>query len=133
VTRLIAVRPWPAFAPAAANDPLWELSAMTFATSAAVPTAHGSRYLQQLCKHWKHNLTVEFTPAHGTITFPKDVRGADYPGDAVVTFDARDTLLDVRIDATSAEQRDNLKGVVARHLDRFAFREAPLPFDWWDS
>jgi hypothetical protein len=36
----------------------------------------------------------------------------------------------VRIDATSPEQRDALKGVVARHLDRFAFREAPLPFDW---
>lgn len=106
---------------------------MTFATSAAVPTAHGSRYLQQLCKHWAHNLAVQFTPEHGTITFPKDVRGADYPGDAVVTFDARDTTLEVRIDATSAEQREGLKDVVARHLDRFAFREAPLVFDWRDS
>ena len=106
---------------------------MTFATSAAVPTNHGSRYLQQLCKHWAHNLAVEFTTEHGTVTFPKDVRGADFPGDAVVTFDARDTALDVRIDATSPEQRDNLKGVVERHLDRFAFREAPLTFDWRDS
>ena len=26
-----------------------------------------------------------------------------------------------------------MKGVVARHLDRFAFREAPLTFDWaWE-
>jgi hypothetical protein len=105
---------------------------MTFATKAAVPTAHGSRYLQQLCKHWAHNLAVEFTPDRGTVTFPKDVRGADYPGDALVTFDARDTALEVRIDASSPEQRDNLKGVVARHLDRFAFREAPLTFDWRD-
>ena len=23
-----------------------------------------------------------------------------------------------------------MKGVVASHLDRFAFREAPLKFDW---
>ena len=23
-----------------------------------------------------------------------------------------------------------MKGVVASHLDRFAFREAPLEFDW---
>ena len=23
-----------------------------------------------------------------------------------------------------------MKGVVASHLDRFAFREAPLQFDW---
>ena len=106
---------------------------MTFTTSAVVPTARASRYLQQLCKHWAHNPAVIFTPEHGTITFPKDVRGADHPGDAIVTFDARDAALDVRIDATSAEQRDNLKEVVTRHLDRFAFREAPLAFDWRDS
>jgi len=102
----------------------------TFSTQAAVPTAHGSRYLQQLCKHWAHNLTVEFTPQNGTVVFPKDVRGADYPGDALVTFDAAADTLDIRIDATAPEQRDALKDVVARHLDRFAFREAPLHFDW---
>jgi hypothetical protein len=103
-----------------------------FTTNAAVPTAHGSRYLQQLCKHWAHNLAVEFTPERGTVTFPRDVRGADFPGDALVRFDAQAGVLNVRIDATSPEQRDALKEVVARHLDRFAFREAPLPFDWRD-
>ena len=104
----------------------------TFSTTAAVPTAHGSRYLQQLCKHWAHNLTVEFDPQHGTVAFPRNARGADYPGDALATFDAQAETLDVRIDATSPEQRDGLKGAVARHLDRFAFREAPLSFDWQD-
>jgi len=101
-----------------------------FSSQAAVPTVHGSRYLQQLCKHWAHNLIVEFDARQGTVVFPRDVRGADYPGDARVTFDARAETLDVRIDATSSEQRDALKDVVARHLDRFAFREAPLAFDW---
>jgi len=130
VTRLIAVQPWPRFALAAANDSFPKVPTMTFSTTAAVPTTHGSRYLQQLCKHWAHNLAVEFTPEHGTVTFPRDVRGADFPGDALTTFDARAETLDVRIDATSPEQRDALKDVVARHLDRFAFREAPLRFDW---
>ena len=97
---------------------------------ASVPTSNGSRYLQQLCKHWTHNLEVQFTPDHGTVTFPKDARGADYPGNGVATLDARDDALEVRIDATSAEQLENLKEVLARHLDRFAFREAPLTFDW---
>ena len=97
---------------------------------AAVPTGSASRYLQQVCKHWQHNLTVEFTPEHGTIVFPKDARGADHPGDGLVTFDAGSETLTVRIDATSAGQLDGLKGAVARHLDRFAFREAPLAFDW---
>jgi hypothetical protein len=99
-------------------------------TTATIPTKLGSRYLQQLCKHWAHNLAVEFTPEHGSVVFPRDARGANYPGDATATFDARDGALEVRIDGSSADQVEGLKGVVARHLDRFAFREAPLAFDW---
>lgn len=98
--------------------------------TATVPTASGSRYLQQLCKHWQHNMAVTFTADQGTVTFPKAARGADHPGDGIATFDATADTLAVRIDATSADQLDGLKGTVARHLDRFAFREAPLAFDW---
>lgn len=100
---------------------------------ALVPTNNASRYLQQLCKHWAHNLAVEFTPEHGTVVFPRDARGANHPGDALVTMDVRGVVLGVRIDATSPEQLEGLKGVMARHLDRFAFREAPLAFDWQDE
>lgn len=105
-------------------------AAQSCSASATIPTAHASRYLQQLCKHWTHNLEVSFTPEHGTVVFPKDGRGADHPGDGLVTFDAEADGLAVRIDASSAEQLEGLKGAVARHLDRFAFREAPLAFDW---
>ncbi len=101
-----------------------------FTSTAAVPTAHASRYLQQLCKHWQHSLAVDFTPEHGTVVFPKNARGADFAGDALVTFDAGADALLVRIDATSPEQLEGLQGAVVRHLDRFAFREAPLTFDW---
>ncbi len=97
---------------------------------ANTPTAHASKYLQQLCKHWQHNLAVEFTPEHGTVIFPKDARGATWAGDALVTFDAGPDALSVRIDASSDKHAEAMKGVVARHLDRFAFREAPLAFDW---
>lgn len=101
-----------------------------FTSTALVPTTSGSKYLQQLCKHWSHNLAVEFTPEHGTVTFPKEGRGGDHPGEGVATMDAVEGGLTVRIDATSAAQLEGLKGAMARHLDRFAFREAPLPFDW---
>lgn len=103
---------------------------MTFTATAGAPTASASKYLQQTCKHWEHNLQVSFTPEHGTIVFPKDARGADHPGDGLVTFDAHAEMLEVRVDATSAEQLEALKGAVVRHVDRFAFREAPLTFDW---
>ena len=39
---------------------------MAVATS-RVPTAHASRYLQQLCKHWGHKFEVQFTPTDGRI------------------------------------------------------------------
>jgi hypothetical protein len=98
--------------------------------TAQVPTDSGSKYLQQLCKHWSHNLQVEFTPEHGTVTFPREGRTGSYPADGLCTFDATSGVLTVRIDASTPEQLEALKGAVARHLDRFAFREAPLTFDW---
>ena len=106
---------------------------MTTSSTAAVPTESASRYLQQLCKHWQHNLPVEFTAERGTVVFPRDARGADWPGDATVTMTAGEGVLDCRIDASAPGQLDGLKGALARHLDRFAFREAPLAFDWRDE
>ncbi|WP_202911166.1 DUF2218 domain-containing protein [Ancylobacter sp. TS-1] len=93
-------------------------------THAHVPTAHASRYLQQLCKHWAHKLEVAFDPRHGEVKLPDG---------ALATMDAGPDALDVRIEAGDAGTLETMKGVVARHLDRFAFREAPLPFDWHDA
>ena len=101
-----------------------------FSATAMVPTANGSRYLQQLCKHWQHNLPVEFTAERGTVTFPRNARGADWPGDGRVTMTAHPDTLECRIDASVDGQLEGLKGALERHLDRFAFREAPLKFDW---
>jgi len=100
---------------------------------ARVPTAHASKYLQQLCKHWQHNLAVEFTAERGTITFPRDARGADWPDDGVARLAAGGDALEVTIEASGPEHLEALEGVVQRHLDRFAFREAPLPFDWQNA
>ncbi len=94
---------------------------MTPTTTARVPTTHASRYLQQLCKHWSHKLEVAFDEVHGTIRFPSG---------AVITLDAGADALDARIEAPDVETLDRMKGVLAEHLDRFAFREAPLPFAW---
>jgi uncharacterized protein len=105
---------------------------MTMSATAFVPTAHGSKYLQQLCKHWGHNLQVEFDASKGTVIFPKDARGASFTADGLVTMTAGDGTLECRIDASEAAQLEGLKGALARHLDRFAFREAPLTFDWKD-
>ncbi|MBI1180205.1 MAG: DUF2218 domain-containing protein [Alphaproteobacteria bacterium] len=103
---------------------------MTITSTATVPTASASRYLQQLCKHWSHDLKVEFTRTDGTVIFPRDARGVDWPGDARLTLQVRDDTLECTLDASAPGQLDALKETVARHLDRFAHREAPLSFDW---
>jgi uncharacterized protein len=99
-------------------------------TVARVRTPHASRYLQQLCKHWQHSLDVSFTPEHGSVTFPAEGRAGTFPGDAIVTFDAEADALRLRIDGSTAEQVEAMKGVIERHLDRFAFREGELSYNW---
>jgi len=100
---------------------------------AHVPTASGSRYLQQLCKHWSHNLQVEFTPEQGTVTFPADMRGTLFPSEGRTTMTAHADTLEVSVEGANAEHVARLKDVTAKHLDRFAFREAPLTFNWEDQ
>ena len=106
---------------------------MSYTATARVPTPNGSKYLQQLCKHWSHNLAVEFDEARGTVVFPKDARGAEWPGDGLFTMAAGPETLTCRIEATSAGQLEGLKGAVERHLNRFAFREGELSYPWQDD
>lgn len=106
---------------------------MSVSTSASVPTGNGSRYLQQLCKHWSHNLAVEYSAEEGRVTFPAQGRSGNWAGDATLFMKASPETLECRIDGSEPGQLEVLKRVVAEHLDRFAFREGPLTFDWRDG
>jgi uncharacterized protein len=89
-------------------------------STAFVETNHASRYLQQLCKHWSHKFTVEFTPEDGIIPFDETSR-------LQLSADARG--LKLVLSTADGEQTERLEGVVADHLKRFAFREE-LEFNW---
>jgi len=89
--------------------------------SARVPTAHASRYLQQLCKHWSHKFPVSFTPRNGRIELPL----------GVCILDADEDGLGVLLD-TAADQLTRMEDVVAEHINRFAFKE-DLRFDWVEA
>ena len=43
---------------------------------------------------------------------------------------AKPEALECRIDASCDGQLQGLKGAVERHLNRFAFREGELAFNW---
>ena len=89
-------------------------------SEARVATVHGSRYLQQLCKHWSHKFTVDFTAERGMIDFG-DGRACALAADA--------DALTLRATVPEAADAARLEGVIADHVKRFAFREE-LAFDW---
>jgi hypothetical protein len=87
---------------------------------AIAATENGSRYLQQLCKHWSHRFEVNFDPQQGRIKFAEG---------EVITLTASPDKLDVRIEAADAERLPELNRVVEAHIVRYAFRET-LEFNW---
>ncbi len=93
---------------------------MTQSAECLISTQHGSRYLQQLAKHWAHKFDVEFDPATARITASE--------GRAVIMA-ASESILKVTVTAPGDLALDAWREVVARHIERFAFREE-LAFDW---
>lgn len=80
-----------------------------------VPTTMPSRYLAQLCKHFQHKLPVTLDERHGRIEFSAGICELDAASDALV----------MRVLASDEAGLAALEDVVARHLERFAFREKP--------
>ncbi len=86
---------------------------------ATVPTAYGSKYLQQLCKHWSHRFAVDFDAGRGTVPLPG----------GILTLAATPEALRLDLPADDPAALDRMEPVVAEHLQRFAYRER-LAFDW---
>lgn len=90
------------------------------ATRADLRTPNARKYVQQLCRHWQHKLTVEIDGDKALITMPS--------GD-LVALDADDARLAITITG-NPDTLTQTRGVVVDHIDRFAFREAPLDYAW---
>ncbi|SMF07214.1 hypothetical protein SAMN06265365_102272 [Tistlia consotensis] len=89
---------------------------------ASVPTAHASRYLQQLCKHWSHRFEVTFDATSGEVRMTG----------ATCRFEAAPERLSLYLEGEDAAALPRLCGVVADHLKRFAFRE-DLAVEWREA
>lgn len=92
---------------------------MTTETGRA-PTANASRYLQQLAKHWAHKNEVHFDKVSADIA----LRGNR------VSLRAENEALIAELTTGPEGDPDRLRHVFEEHINRFAFREAPLPFEW---
>ena len=81
------------------------------------------RYIQQLVSHWSHKMATSYDDGDGMGVFPfSDTESAVMiarPGGIAITLTTGDH-----------ERNVHMRGVIERHIDRFAFREAPLSYEW---
>ena len=64
------------------------------------------------------------------VSFSEQEARIAFPNGATLDLRADSETLDVRLAVPEEGDVARMKEVVASHLDRFAFREAPLTFDW---
>ncbi len=83
-------------------------------------TAHGSKYLQQLCKHFGHKIEVSYDTHQGRCQF---IFGA-----AFLTAD--DAGLTVRFELAKPDHIQAAQGVIDSHLVTFAHREGFKTMVW---
>ena len=86
---------------------------------AEVATPQARKYLAQLCKHFQHKLPVTWDEKAGHIAFSM----------GECRLSAKDNLLTLSLASPGDAELERLQDVVARHLLRFAFREA-LDVQW---
>lgn len=86
----------------------------TVRSTAEIATPQAGRYLMQLCKHFQHKCVVTLDDASGHIAFST--------GDCRLRAGAG--ILTLFLQAAGDAQLAQLQDAVARHLLRFAFREA---------
>jgi len=83
------------------------------------------RYIQQLVSHWGHKMATSYDDGDGMGLFPFGEHT-----NAVMT--ARPEGIAITLTTADQEENERMRGVIERHIDRFAFREAPLTYEWND-
>jgi uncharacterized protein len=83
-------------------------------SEATVKTELASRYLQQLCKHWGHHFSAEFTPEKGTIKFADD---------RICNLAAENGVLRMTLEMPDEAVQAQMQNAVFAHVKRFAFKE----------
>ncbi|WP_010139773.1 DUF2218 domain-containing protein [Oceanicola sp. S124] len=93
------------------------------AAKSTFETGNGSKYLQQLLKHFAHKVEVEYDETDGRAALPT--------GPAVLKAD--ETGLHMHVTAGDAEGLARAKHIIEDHLVRFAFRENLEKLDWVEA
>jgi len=84
------------------------------------------RYIQQLVSHWGHKFTTSYDAGDGMGVFP-------FSEHTNVVMTAREHGIGITLTTADHDENVRMRGVVERHIDRFAFREAPLAYEWKET
>ncbi|MBC2666712.1 DUF2218 domain-containing protein [Novosphingobium flavum] len=94
---------------------------MPVTTTCFAPCEKASRYLQQLVSHWSHRMAATWNDGRAEFPFSDTSRAS---------MEALEVGIVVTLTTADGAENETMRGVIERHLDRFAFREAPLSFQW---
>jgi hypothetical protein len=90
------------------------------AVTARVPTDKAARYMTQLAKHWSHKFDVALGETTADIPLPF----------GLVRLAAEQDALLITLEPNPDADLARMKQVVENHLNRFAFREGELVYNW---
>jgi len=91
-------------------------------STTAIATRATSEDIGKLSRLFCHKIATEFTPTTGLDLFPLDT----------CNMTATPTHLIFDITAGNAENVEKIKGILIRHLDKFAYKES-LVVEWRDE
>ena len=90
------------------------------------PCQKPERYIKQLVSHWGHKMATSYDEGDGMGSFP-------FSDTTSAVMTARPDGVAITLTTATHEENVRMRGVIERHLDRFAFREAPLTYEWADQ
>ncbi|MCR8550974.1 DUF2218 domain-containing protein [Salipiger sp. P9] len=93
---------------------------MSLQETGTFQTPNASKYLQQLCKHFAHKIEVEYDATSARMALPT----------GPATLNASDETLHAEISAEDNEGLLRARGIIDKHLERFAFREEFSGMTW---
>ena len=84
------------------------------------------RYIKQLVSHWGHKFATSYDEGDGMGAFP-------FSEHTNCVMTARPDGIGITLTTADHDENVRMRGVIEKHIDRFAFREAPLTYEWTDQ
>ena len=81
------------------------------------------KYIQQLVKHWGHKMATSYDEGDGMGAFP-------FSEHTNAVMCAKPEGIAITLTTADMDENERMRGVIENHIDRFAFREAPLTYEW---